>query len=86
MKGGTPVGNFKKSEKQEGISKADMKVLADHIEDYLDVLESVFIIPDSLKRSEERINEALKVARKLVKKLRDGDQLVFKDWDEWNLC
>lgn len=67
------------------IRQSDMNKLADAIEEYLNVLESVFIIPESLKHEcEENIEEGIKRTKKLIKKLRKGDTEVFKDEDEWN--
>lgn len=69
----------------DNIRKGDMNRLAGAIEDYIDELENVMIIPDEiLDSSEDKIREAIKRARKLIKKLRNGDKSVFKDSDEWN--
>lgn len=62
-----------------------MKRLADAIEGYINELEAVMIIPDEiLDDHEDQIKEAIKRARKLIRKLNKGDRSVFKDEDEWN--
>ena len=66
----------------ENITNRDMEQLADNIEEYLDVLEEVMVIPEELIKDEELIKAALKRSRKLVRKLRDGDRSVFKDVDD----
>jgi len=66
----------------ENITKDDMKQLAEHINEYLDVLEEVMVIPEELIKDEELIKAALKRSRKLVRKLREGDKSVFKDMDD----
>ena len=66
------------------ISESDMKILAEHIENYLDVFQDIFIIPDSLKQSEKTLDEAMKVTTKLIHKLRNSDRSVFKPDDDWN--
>lgn len=73
-----------RKENESQISSKDMKVLADHIEEYLNTLEDVFIIPDALLSSKKRIEEAMDMARIVVKKLRNGDRGVFKPYDDWN--
>ena len=67
------------------ITKADMNQLANHIENYVMVLEEVMVIPEDIIESKKNVEEAIKVVRKLIKKLRNGDMDVFKDRDEWNL-
>lgn len=67
------------------IRRSDMNKLADAIEEYLDSLMEIMVIPDEIKKDcEEQIDEGVKRTRKLVKKLRKGDISVFKDEDEWN--
>lgn len=67
------------------IKQSEMNKLADAIEEYLDVLEKVIIIPEEMKKDcEEKIKEGIKRTEKLIKKLRKGDTSVFKDEDEWN--
>lgn len=67
------------------IRKKDMDKLADAIEDYIDLLKNIMIIPDNIKdKHEDEIKGAIKVAQKLIKKLRDGDTSVFKSEEEWN--
>jgi flagellar biosynthesis/type III secretory pathway chaperone len=69
----------------DNIKKSDMNRLADVIEEYIDALQSVMIIPDELLDSaEDNIHESIKRTQKLIKKLRKGDKSVFKDPDEWN--
>ena len=68
----------------ETITRADMKKLADHIEEYVMVLQEVMIIPEEIMHKEEEIKHAIKIVNKLIKKLRKGDKNVFKDADEWN--
>jgi len=68
----------------ETIPKSDMKRLADHIEEYITVLEEVMIIPeDTMNRHGDEIKESLELTKKLIKKLRKGDTSVFKDEEEW---
>jgi len=69
----------------DDITKSDMKYLADHIEEYIMVLEEVMIIPDEIMDKEDQIKDAIKTVKKLIKKLREGDTGVFKDKEEWNL-
>jgi len=66
----------------EYATKDDMIQLADNINEYLDVLEEVMVIPEELIKDEELIKAALKRSRKLVRKLRNGDKSVFKDLDD----
>ena len=65
------------------IRQSDMNKLADAIEEYLNVFRRVIIIPDDLKKDEEKIKEGIRRTEKLIKKLRKGDTSVFKDEDEW---
>lgn len=68
----------------DGISKEDMKKLANHIENYIDVLEHVMIIPDGvIKDQQDQIKQGIKTSKKLIEKLRKGDKSVFKDEDEF---
>lgn len=70
----------------ENITKSDMNKLAEHIEEYIDMLEEVMIIPSDMKEEHgKRIEKALEVSKKLIKKLRKGDSSVFKDAEDWNL-
>ena len=67
------------------IRKKDMDRLADNIENYIDFLENVIVIPDDIKdKHEDDIKAAIKMSKKLIKKLRNGDSSVFKSEDEWN--
>lgn len=65
------------------IKKKDMLLLAEHIENYLEVFESVMIIPKDVYK-EKDIKEAISRTKKLCKKLRKGDISVFKDPDDFN--
>ena len=70
----------------ENITKSDMNKLAEHIEEYINMLEEVMIIPSDIKEEHgKRIEKALDVSKKLVRKLRKGDSSVFKDTEDWNL-
>ena len=70
----------------ENITKSDMNKLAEHIEEYIDMLEEVMIIPSDMKEEHgKRIEKALEVSKKLIKKLRKGDTSVFKDTEDWNV-
>lgn len=67
------------------IRQSDMNKLAEAIEEYLQVLNEVMVIPDEIKEDcEEQIKEGKKRTEKLIRKLRKGDISVFKDEDEWN--
>lgn len=64
----------------ENVSKDDMKKLAEHIEEYIEQLESVMIIPDDIADEYgKQIEEGLKRTKKLISKLKKGDRSVFKD-------
>lgn len=69
----------------DNICKKDMETLAGHIEEYLNTLKEVMIIPrDMIEEHGKRIKRAIEVTAKLIKKLRKGDKSVFKDMDEDN--
>ena len=69
----------------DNIKKEDMELLADHIEEYLNLFREVMVIPDELyEKYKDRIKESIKRTEQLIKKLRKGDKSVFKDEDEWN--
>lgn len=69
------------------ITKGDMNRLADVFEEYISELTDVMIIPEEIMDDcKDKIDEALKCCRKLIKKLRKGDTSVFKDPDEWEHC
>ena len=69
----------------DNISSESMKFLAEKFQEYFDELESVMIIPEEISsKQEDQINEAIKRVRKLIKKLKNGDDSVFKDPEEWN--
>jgi hypothetical protein len=55
----------------DNVTKEDMKNLAKHIEEYVDELESLMIIPDEiLDEYGDQIKEGIKRAKKLIAKLR----------------
>lgn len=61
----------------------DMKLMAEHLASYLELLQEVMIIPDEIMDEYgKRINEGIKRTQKLINKLRKGDTSVFKDIDE----
>ena len=69
----------------DNISKEDMNRLADSIEDYLNFLQEIMVIPkEIIDEHGDDIHEGIKRSKKLIKKLRNGDKSVFKDSDEWN--
>lgn len=69
----------------DNIRKEDMIFMADHLEDYLELLEEVMIIPDEIQDEfGDKISEGIKRTKKLIAKLRKGDTSVFKDADEYN--
>lgn len=66
------------------ISEKDMKILANSIEEYLDLLTDVMVIPDDIKKKYgKEIKEGIKITKKLIQKLRKGDRSVFKSKEEW---
>ena len=68
----------------ENVSEKDMEKLADHIEEYVNELEGIMIIPDELIiEYGEQIKNGIKRARKFINKLRKGDKSVFKDSDKY---
>lgn len=67
------------------IRREDMEFLAQHIQEYLELLEEVMIIPDEIMDEHgDEIKEGIKRTKKLIEKLKKGDRSVFKDEDEWN--
>ena len=69
----------------ENVSKDDMIKLAESIEEYIDELESIMIIPDEIiDVYKKQIDEGIHRCRKLIKKLKKGDKSVFKDIDDEN--
>lgn len=67
------------------VSKKDMNLLADSIENFLDFSEDIIIYRRDL---DEKLVERLKRGRAytrdtIIKKLRKGDKSLFKDEDEW---
>ena len=66
------------------ISDKDMKLLASSIEEYLDLLTDVMVIPDDIKQKYGKdIKEGIKITKKLIQRLRKGDRSVFKSKEEW---
>ena len=62
-----------------------MNHMADAIDEYLNVLTEIMIIPEEIKEDiEDDIKSSMKLAKELVKKLRKGDRSVFKDEEDWN--
>ena len=69
----------------ENVSKTDMVRLAEHIEEYVDQLESIMIIPEEiLEKHGDQIKEGIRRAKKLINKLKKGDKSVFKDDEDRN--
>ena len=69
----------------EDISQEDMDYIATQIEDYVNELEETMIIPEEIIEDVgDQIDEGIRRAKKLIKKLRKGDRSVFKDEEEWN--
>ena len=69
----------------DNISKEDMNRLADAIENYINLLEEIMIIPEEIiDECGDDVEEGIKRSKKLIKKLRNGDKSAFKDSDEWN--
>lgn len=69
----------------DDIRQGDLDLLADHIEEYLNLLREVMIIPDEiLDTQRKQIKEGIERTEKLIKKLRKGDLSIFKDVDDWN--
>ena len=66
------------------ISNKDMRLLAHNIEEYLDLLTEVMVIPDDIKdKYGKDIKEGIKITKDLIKKLRKGDRSVFKSKEDW---
>lgn len=69
----------------DDVRKEDLNLFADHLEEYINLLEEVMIIPDEImEKSGDKIKEGIKRTKKLINKLRKGDISVFKDADEMN--
>lgn len=67
------------------IRREDMEFLAEHIQEYLELLEEVMIIPDEIMDEHgDDIKEGIKRTKKLIEKLKKGDRSVFKDEEDWN--
>lgn len=68
------------------ITQDEMDFIADHIENFINNLEEIMIIPDDIKRDcEDEIEEGIERSKKLIKKLRKGKRSVFNDDFEFNL-
>ena len=66
-------------------SRDDMKALAMVIENYLDALDDVIVIPEDVQKEHgDEIAAARRECRKLIKKLRAGDTSVFNDPEDWD--
>lgn len=62
------------------VSRDDLKALGEHIENYIDELERVMIIPEEIMEEYgDQIKEGIKRTRKLISKLKKGDTSVFRD-------
>lgn len=58
----------------------NMKLLASSIENYINELMEVMIIPDNIQKEYGPvIDKSIKETKKLIKKLKKGDISVFKD-------
>lgn len=69
----------------DDVRQEDLDMLADHFEEYINMLNEMMIIPDEIMDSQRKqIKEGIEITKKLIKKLRKGDLSVFKDSDEWN--
>ena len=64
------------------LNRDQLKALANSIEEYLMLLEEVMIFPEELEGNKKEFMEAIKITKKLIKKLRAGDKSVFKSYDE----
>lgn len=68
------------------IKQSDMNLLADSLENYVNNLQSVMIIPDKIsKKDQDKIKNGLMITKKLIKKLRKGDTSVFREIDNEDL-
>lgn len=64
------------------LDRNQLASLANSIEEYLMLLEEVMIFPEELEGNKKEFMGAIKITKKLIKKLRDGDKSVFKSYDE----
>ena len=64
------------------LTRDQLKALANSIEEYLMLLEEVMIFPEELEGNKKEFMDAIKITKKLIKKLRAGDKSVFKSYDE----
>lgn len=67
------------------ITPLEMEIIADNLEAYLDLMEDVFVVPDSIRGSEKTIRKNIARVHELIRRLRDGDRGVFKDDDDCDL-
>ena len=66
------------------ISHKDMRLLAQHIEEYLELLTDVMVIPDDIKEKHgKEIKQGIKITKDLIRKLRKGDRSVFRSKEDW---
>lgn len=77
------MNNYSNDFDPNDIRKKDMIHLAEHIENYLEVFESVMVIPKDVYKAKD-VKEAIERTKRLCKKLRKGDISVFKDPDDFN--
>jgi hypothetical protein len=65
------------------LTKADMKLLAGHIEEYLELFTDVMVIPEDIQSDQKaKIKEGIKRTKELIERLYKGDKSVFKDPDD----
>jgi hypothetical protein len=70
----------------DNISKHDMDMIADNIEEYLSIKERLMVIPEELMDGKKIVDEAIRTYNKLIKHLRNyNKEKVFKDREEWNV-
>ncbi len=64
----------------DNLDDESMKILAEHIEEYLKFLESIMIIPEEIQEKYgDRIQVSKKRVKKLIKRLKKGDTSVFNN-------
>lgn len=70
----------------ENCSRAQMKYLADTLDQWLTLLVRTMIIPDEvMKEYGDDIEEGKRRVSKLIKKLRKGDRSVFVDESDYDI-
>ena len=71
----------------DDISKDAMLRFGKNINDYLNLLMEVMIIPEEVrKESGKRIKESIENTKKLIKKLKKGEsEDIFKDPEDCNI-